>query len=387
MDAVNPQEVGMDPGALERFRDAARRAVADNCMYGGSFLIARHGKLVLNEAFGHVGSGSSREARIDDVYCILSTTKPITATAVFIMAERGLLRLSDRVSEHIPEFANGGKDKVTVAQVLTHRSGFATMPGDWFPPMWADWDATIQRLCYMPIEHAPGGSVHYHAVTGSWILAEIVRRVDGLGRNFAEIVADLIYRPLKMADSGLLPDPDWANRRVAISAIDQGGVPFPMEFLQMLDLPELDQAIIPGARSFTTTADLAQFYQLWLNGGTMAGERVLSPATVRLATTLHTGDQRDCLLDQMFMANDLDPIPANRGLSWFLRGSGLETNHFGSLASADTFGHAGASSIMAWADPQRELVFIGLTAGLVHESRNIPRWHLLSDLAQAAVVE
>jgi CubicO group peptidase (beta-lactamase class C family) len=80
-------------------------------------------------------------------------------------------------------------------------------------------------------------------------------------------------------------------------------------------------------------------------------------------------------------------IPANRGLGFWIRGVGIFPSYFGSLASARTFGHAGASSIMAWADPARELVFVGLTAGLIDEARSILRWHQFSDLAQACVVD
>ncbi len=80
-------------------------------------------------------------------------------------------------------------------------------------------------------------------------------------------------------------------------------------------------------------------------------------------------------------------IPANRGLGFWLRGIGIFPSYFGSLASPRTFGHAGASSIMAWADPARELIFVGLTSGLVHEHVSILRWNLFADLAQSCVVE
>jgi len=108
---------------------------------------------------------------------------------------------------------------------------------------------------------------------------------------------------------------------------------------------------------------------------------------VDLATTNHTGDMEDRLWEPMRVAMQWARIPATRGLSFWLRGTGVFPSHFGSLASSRTFGHAGASSIMAWADPVRDLIFIGLTSGLIEEPRSIMRWHLFSDLAQACVVD
>ena len=108
---------------------------------------------------------------------------------------------------------------------------------------------------------------------------------------------------------------------------------------------------------------------------------------VDLATTIHTGHMEDRLFEPLRIARQWPKAPANRGLGFWLRGTGIFPSYFGSLASPRTFGHAGASSIMAWADPARELIFIGLTSGLIEETRSLMRWHLFADLAQACVVD
>ena len=385
MEQCQPEDVGLDPARVDHLFSVIEKKVAEGWQSGGTFLLARHGKIAANRALGLVDPKTGRAARVDDLFCLFSTTKPITATALLRRADRGELMLTDRVAALIPEFACAGKDDVTVAQVLTHSAGFPTLPGDWTPDRWSDWDATIARICAQPIESEPGEVVQYHALTGSWILGEIVRRLDGGTRSFDEILQDEIYGPLGMKDSTLVMRDDLESRRVPVRALDSGGVPFPMEFLEMFGAPELLAAAIPGGGSYATATDLARFYQMWLNRGELDGVRLLSPAMATLATRNHTGDKHDRLLDMMFLANGLRPTPAYRGLGFFLRGTGLETNFFGSLASAGTYGHAGASSIMAWADPERDLIFVGLTAGLVHESKNVPRWHLFSDLAQACV--
>src|SRR5439155_968699 len=83
--------------------------------------------------------------------------------------------------------------------------------------------------------------------------------------------------------------------------------------------------------------DLARFYQMWLNGGELDGVRVISPATVDLATTNHTGDHGDRLFDLLRVMNRWPHIPANRGLGFWIRGTGIFPSHFGSLASPRTF--------------------------------------------------
>jgi CubicO group peptidase (beta-lactamase class C family) len=79
--------------------------------------------------------------------------------------------------------------------------------------------------------------------------------------------------------------------------------------------------------------DLARFYQMWLNGGELDGSRFLSPALVDLATTVHTGDMEDRLGEQIRMAQGWTKTPANRGLGFWIRGTGIFPNYFGSLAS------------------------------------------------------
>ncbi len=386
MQTVDPREVGVDPQRVERLFSAIEKKVQEGWLYGGAFLVARRGKIVAARGVGVTEPKKNRAAKPDDIFCLFSTTKPITATMLLMKVDQGAVQLCDKVADYIPEFAANGKGNVTVAQVLTHTAGFPNLAPDWTMPKWADWDASITRICAQTLEHEPGTAVHYHAITGSWILGEIARRVDGGKRSFAQMCAEDLYGPLGMKDSHMGVRPDMQARRVPIQALDSGGAPFPIEFLEAFNMPEVQSAAVPGGGSYSTVFDLARFYQMWLNGGELDGVRLLSPALVDLATTIHTGDMEDRLVEQIRIVQGWPKIPANRGLGFWLRGTGILPSYFGSLASPRTFGHAGASSIMAWADPARELIFVGLTSGLVHEHRSISRWGLFADLAQGCVV-
>jgi CubicO group peptidase (beta-lactamase class C family) len=97
-------------------------------------------------------------------------------------------------------------------------------------------------------------------------MAEIVRRLDGGKRSFAEICSDEIYRPLKMPDSHMGVRADMRERLVPLRALDAESIPFPFALLEAFDLPEVQPAMIPGGGSRSTIFDLARFYQMWLNG-------------------------------------------------------------------------------------------------------------------------
>ena len=387
MQTTDPRDVGIDPKRLEHFFTVAERKVQEGFLFGGAFLLARHGKVAAARAVGQAETQKGRAAKPDDVFCLFSATKPIAATTVLMKVDRGDLRLFDKITDYIPEFGAAGKKNITIAQTLTHTAGFPTLAPDWTVPKWADWDATIARICAQPLEYEPGTAVHYHGLTGLWILAEVVRRVDGGKRSYAQICAEDLFQPLNIRDTHMGVRSDMAERRVPVQALDKGGAPFPTEFLEMFNLPEVQTAAIPGGGGYATVFDMARFYQMWLNGGELDGVRILSPAMVELATTIHTGDMPDRLFEPIRVARGWSQAPANRGLGFWVRGSGLFPTYFGSLASPHTFGHAGAGSTMAWADPAQDLVFVGLTSGLLEESRSLTRWHLLSDLAHACVVD
>ena len=387
MQTVDPREVGLDTARVDHLFSVIEDKITQGWLFGGTFLIARRGKIVAARALGQAEPQKGRTAKTDDVFCLFSTSKPITATMLLMKVDQGDVQLFNKVADYIPEFAAAGKSSVTVSQVLTHTAGFPNMALDWPMSKWDDWDATIARICAQPLEFEPGTAVHYHALTGSWILAEIARRVGGGQRSFAQMCAEDLYGPLGMKDSHMGVRPDMQERRIPVQALDEGGVPFPMSFLEAFNAPEVQAAAIPGGGSYSTIFDLARFYQMWLNGGELDGVRLLSPALVDLATTIHTGDMEDRLIEPIRVAKQWPVAPANRGLGYWIRGTGIFPTYFGALASAGTFGHAGASSIMAWADPARELTFVGLTSGLIEEPRSIERWALFSDLVQACVVD
>lgn len=387
MKSSTPGELGLDPTRLTRMTDAIAADVAAERCDGAVVLVARRGATALHEAVGFADRGRGRRARRDDVFHCFSITKTATAVAVLARVERGELALTTPIADVVPEFGNRGKQRITVQHLLTHTSG---LPGA-LPPvaseLLGDLATMVAAICEQGLETRPGRTVSYSALSAHALLAEVVRRLDGGERRFRDIVADEILRPLGMTDSWLGARPDLESRRVPIVVRDRTPGLFPAEALEAFNVALTEDAEVPGAGLLSTAADLARFAEALRRGGELDGARVLAPATIRLATTNHTGDEPNLLWSYARELRGWDDFPAFVGLTFWLRGTGVFPAPFGTLASPGTFGHLGAGSTMFWVDPERELVFVCLTAGLLEETRSVDRFQRLSDLVLASVID
>jgi CubicO group peptidase (beta-lactamase class C family) len=388
MKSAAPVELGLDPNRLTRMTDTIAADVAAERYDGAVVLVARRGATALHEAIGFTDRVRGRRARRDDVFHAFSITKTFTAVTILTRVERGELALTTPVAEILPEFGNRGKQRITVQHLLTHTGGLPpALPPTLAPEKMGDLDATVAAICEQTLEARPGTTVSYNALSAHALLAAVVRRLDGGTRRFRDIVADEILRPLAMSDSWLGARPDLAARRVPVVVRDRSPGLFPAEALEAFNDILTEDAEVPGAGLLSTAADLARFAEALRCGGELDGARILAPATIRLAATNHTGDKPNLLWSYARELRGWDDFPAFVGLTFWLRGSGVFPAPFGTLASPATFGHLGAGSAMIWVDPERELVFVCLTAGLLEETRSIDRFQRLSDLVLASVVD
>lgn len=388
MEMVNPTEISLDPTRLDRLVTAIESDIEAQRYDGAVVLMARHGNVALHEARGFAERATGRMLRTDDVFCIFSVTKTLTAATVLARIDRGELALTTPVAEIIPEFGIRGKQRVTVAQLLTHTGGMSLgMPPTVAPEMIGNLEAMVHAICQQAVEFMPGAAVSYSAITAHAILAEIVRRLDGGRRRFRDILAAEVLTPLGMRDTALGLRPDLASRRVPILVRDRSAGLFEPELLEILNVVLDAEAEMPAGGALSTVADLFRWADCLRRGGELDGVRLLSPAIVRLATTNHTALRPNNLWNYAREMRGWDEVPAFLGLSFFLRGSGIFPTPFGLTASPGTFGGLGAGSAMFSVDPERDVTFVCLTAGLLEETRSMERFQRLSDLALAAVVD
>jgi CubicO group peptidase (beta-lactamase class C family) len=352
-------EVGFDTGRLDRALRFVGESVSSGRASGAVVLVTRRGVVVVERAFGVFDPISKRPFTMGTIYPIASISKPIAATAAMILVDEGKLGLNDPVERYLPafkdqKFKTPAGDLVhrpfTVRHLLTHTSGLpSNSPLRKLPIReWLSFplSETIDATAKVDLEYEPGTRTKYSAV-GFATLGRVVEVVSG--RPFEVFVTERVFEPLGMRDSYYNVPKPLADR------VAPGFFRRKMDGkYDGIDPPDPDFKILntmPNAGAFSTAHDLAVFYQMFLNGGTYGGCRVLSPATVRMMCDDQTAG-----------------LPDRWGLSWMLgagrRDAGVP------ICSPETFGHfgwGGGGRCLAWADPQEELIGIILTQGADHE--------------------
>jgi len=384
---MDAHELGLDATRLERVAEVIGEDVGAERYDGAVVLAARHGQVALHEAVGFAERSSDRRTSTDDVFHLFSVTKTFTAAAVMRRVDRGEIQLITPVAEVIPEFGVKGKQRVTIAQLLTHTGGMPVeLP---FVPieLLGDTPAVALAVCNQALQVKPGKIVSYSPIGAFAVLAEIVRRLDGGTRPFRQILDDEIFMPLGMKSTSLGLRPDLASRRVPVVVRDRTPGIIPPEALESINVLQTESFEMPGGGALGTAHDLFRWAEMLRRGGELDGTRILSPALLQLALSNHTGSEPNRIFDGMCDARGWDTFPAYLGLGFFLRGSGIFPMPFGATASSDTFGGLGAGSTMFWVDPQRDLIFVCLTSGVLEDSRNFERMQRLSDLVLAAVTD
>ena len=364
--------MGLRPREIDRIWESARELYRTGVHPALQLCLRRNGKVVLDRALGHArGNGPDDPPETDKVkvtpdtpFCVFSTSKGITAMVVHVLQDRGALDISDRVTDYIPEYAAHGKGETTIAHVLAHRAG---VPG--LPRAALDLDRVGDRefltrtICEAKPFVKPGTLLAYHAVSGGFILSEIVFRVTG--KSLRQVLAEEILDPL---------DFRWSNYGVAPEDVENVGLNYltgprllpPLSTLvtRVLSLP-IDQvvelsndprfltAMIPSANIMTTANELSRFFEIFRCGGELDGVRVMEKETLRRALTEQSRLEIDLSLG----------FPTRFSYGLILGAKVL------SLYGRDTdkaFGHLGLINIMGWADPER-----GISGGLITSGKAI----------------
>ena len=336
-----PEAVGMSSSKLDRSAALLESAVREGHAGAASILVARGGTVVLHKGFGRLWAQTgSATAAPDSIYLVASITKPVTATALMLLVERGLVSLHDPVRTYLPEFTGGDRDKVRVRDLLAHTSGLPDMlpENTDLRRAHAPLSEFVKRTCSTPLLFAPGTSYQYQSM-GILLAAEIVERITRM--PLREFEQKELFGPLGMRSTVLGLGKLKINETVE-TWTDPQADPKDTESWGWTS-PYWRDIGAPWGGMHTNTSDLAILLQTFLDRGSYAGKRVLSPATVRAMTS-----------DQNAGLN------ASWGLGWAL-GRAVPYNAFGDLVSPRTFGHNGATGTVAWADPETQLLCVILT--------------------------
>ena len=385
--AADAQSAGFDPARLDHFQRTVQQGIASGMFDGARILVARRGRTAFDGTFGFADRRTGRPLAPDDVFFIMSLVKSWTTVAALRLVERGDIQLTTRIAEVIPGFGVNGKQGITLAQVLTHTGGlpFGWPPGIGYDAM-SDLDANMRAILDIAPQSPPGEAVSYSATIGYAILGDLVRRFDARKRSYRQIMNEDLLGPLAMRDSVVGANPDHATRRVPVVVTDTSPNVFGVRQLVGMNDIVHETAEIPGSGGMSTGPDMLRFAEMLRCGGTLDGVRILSPAMIRLATTIHTGVRPNSLYVMMSQEHQFDVPPANLGLGFTVRGAGIHLSPFGTLSSPATFGAIGVGSMVYWIDPDREMSVVMLTSGLLGQYNNYTRFQRWSDMVLASLV-
>jgi uncharacterized protein YbbC (DUF1343 family)/CubicO group peptidase (beta-lactamase class C family) len=331
------------------------RAVADGNIPGGVVLVGHNGKVVYRKAFGSRSLEPVREEMtVDTIFDLASLTKCIaTATSVMKLIEDGRVRLNDPVAAYLPEFAQNGKQDITVRELLTHYSGLG--PDLDLKTQWQGRDAAFQMAMQERPQYPPGSRFLYSDINFE-TLGFLVEKVTGMPLN--SFANKSIFVPLGMKDTQFLP-PSELLRRIAPTQYDES---WKMLRGMVHDPTARRMGGVAGhAGLFSTADDLAKFAEDMLSG-----YKVLSRSAVQKMTTPQQ--------------------PANaaslRGLGWDID-SPFASNR-GELLPVGSFGHTGFTGTSLWIDPVTDTYIILLT-NAVHPHGGKSVVSLRSRLATAII--
>ena len=369
--ASSAEEVGMSSERLERINQAMQRHIEAGNIQGAVTVVARRGKLVHFQSHGLMDVPNNRPMTDDNVFIMMSSTKPVLGVAAMMMIEEGLIRPTDLVSKWIPEFetmqvavlADSYEEnisplrvvrenlpehrlvpayrQITVHDILTHTSGLASSglgtaistPANRSPG--ATLANTVPKYGNYVLDFQPGTRWQYSGGTALDVIARIIEIESGL--PFDQFVKERIFEPLGMNNTWWNVPEEYADRRVVIS--DRDMAPF-------FDTP--DTTYFSGSYGFNSTAaDYLRFEQMLVNGGELFGNRLLSPRTVRMMGSNQSGD--------LYKGIGLNVKGQGFGYTVAVVENPIVSN---TRRSAGAFGWGGAFGTRSYTDPAEELTAV-----------------------------
>jgi uncharacterized protein YbbC (DUF1343 family)/CubicO group peptidase (beta-lactamase class C family) len=319
-------------------------AIAQQQIPGAVLIIGHDGRVVYRKAYGSRALEPRREPMtVDTVFDCASLTKVVaTTTAVMQLWEQGKFRMSDPVTKYLPEFAQNGKQDITVRQLLIHYSGLA--PDLDLTKPWEGKDSAYRMAFDASPERSPGAAFVYSDINFV-VLGALVERLSG--ESLDEYAAKHIFGPLGMKETRFLPPHSW-DPHIAPTEEDENhhllrGVVHDPTARRM-------GGVAGNSGVFSTADDLAIFAQALLDGG----RNILTPATVAKMTAPQ------------------QPVngTAVRGFGWDID-SPLSTNR-GELLPVGGYGHTGFTGTSLWIDPATK-TYIVLLTNAVHMNVVPPR--------------
>lgn len=358
---ADPRDAGMTRDQVEAMWRSARRLYRSGVHPALQLCVRREGHVVLDRAIGHASGNGPHDdpdapkvpVGTDTPFVIFSASKAVTAMVVHLLDQRGVLHIGDRVADYIPEYARHGKEAITIAHVLSHRAGVPNLPGRVMDvENLADRDLLVEVLCDAQPASRAGKSLAYHAISGGFILGEVVRRATG--DDIRTVLDREILQPLgfRFMNYGVDPaDVGLVGRCYATGApvlppisnlLERALGKKPDDVVEASNDPRFLTGIIPAGNVVASATELSRFFELLRAGGELDGVRIFEPRTIMRARSEQSYREIDFTLG----------FPTRYGLGFML---GAQVLSLFGPNTEQAFGHLGYTNTIGWADPQRAL--------------------------------
>src|SRR5207302_5785368 len=314
---------------------------------GAVTLVATPDRVLHLDATGNAALNPDEALQTDAIFWIASMSKPVLAALVLMLQDEGLLSVDDPVDKYLPEFkelktADGKPAKVTIRHLLTHTSGLGEISADQARDC-KTLASVIPLYVARPVAFTPGSKWVYcqSGINTGGRIAEVVT-----GEPLDKLLQRRLFGPLGMKDTTFylteqqLPRLAKSYKRTVKGELEATDI----FFLNGKSPTSLDRFPAPNGGLFSTAPDYARFCQMLLRGGELDGKRYLKPETVKLMTTIQTGD-----IVTGFTAGN------GWGLGWCVV---REPQGVTAMLSPGTHGHGGAYGTQAWIDPVKGAAYI-----------------------------
>ncbi|PWJ06586.1 serine hydrolase [Streptomyces sp. NWU49] len=372
---VEPDEAGLDPGALERLDRHCARWVDEGRLPGFLLAVARGGRVAHLTTYGARDVAAGLPVRSDTLWRIYSMTKPVASVGALTLVEEGRLSLDDPVGRHLPAFAEprvyeGGSGEgvrtrpaagpLLVRHLMTHTAGLtfgfyhthpvdalyraaglesSVMPG-------ASLAETVDLYARLPLQFDPGTQWNYSVASN--VLGRVIEVVSG--RPLDVFLAERVFRPLGMADAGFQVTDEQAGRLAELYGEAEGGGIEPIAGLPLRGRPRF----LSGSGGMVASAhDMHRFMEFMRRRGELDGVRLLARETVDLMTRNHLPGGADL---RAFGSRPAHDDPGNDGVGFGLGVSVVvDPSRTRDPSGPGTYGWSGVATTTFWVDPGRDL--------------------------------
>ena len=321
-----------------------KEAVSNGNAPGAVLVVGHNGLVAYRKAYGSRVLGQKPEPMtVDTIFDLASLTKVIaTTTCVMRLEQLGQIKLNDPVAKYIPDFAQNGKEDVTIRMLLTHYSG---LPADIdLKQPWNGVDEGYARANASKLVNPPGSTFLYSDV-GFVVLGELVQKVSGMPLD--QYAQQYVFSPLGMTSTRFNPPPTWVPRIAPTQRDEHTG----QTLRGTVHDPTARQmgGVAGDAGLFSTADDVAKFAQALLNGG---------------APILNS-----LIVEKMTTPQQPANYPNVRGLGWDID-SPYSSNR-GELLPVGSYGHTGFTGTSLWIDPTTNTYVILLTNATMFKDGNV----------------